>query len=370
MTAAQTLMLAASGSLVWSILLKVTATTVVALALVRLARRRQAAFRHVLLAAAFGVLIVLPVAAVAAPTKRVAVPVAAHLAAATADVEPVADAARTAPSADQASGDVPAPSPTSSNSSSTILLSVWIVGTTMFVLPVVIGLWQVRALRRSALPWRHGLAVAGQLAREAGIQRRVDVLLHESVPGPMTFGFVNPVIVLPIDARVWTTEDLARALMHELEHVRRGDWATQCLARAACSFYWFHPLVWIARQQLALEAERACDDAVVSRSDATAYADQLVNLAERLTIARHQPLLAMANRSDLAARVTAVLDTRQARGRAGALAVTAACAIALALVSTISPLQIVAAVQQTPAATTPQRYDVVSIKKCTGSDVP
>ena len=34
-------------------------------------------------------------------------------------------------------------------------------------------------------------------------------------------------------------EDLARALMHEIEHVRRGDWATQCLARAACSFYWF-----------------------------------------------------------------------------------------------------------------------------------
>jgi len=371
MTAAQTLMLAASGSLVWSILLKVTATTVVALALVRLARRRQAAFRHVLLAAAFGVLIVLPVAAVVAPAIRITVPVAAHRAAATADIEPVADAARTGPTADQASGDVPAASPTSSNSSSTILLSVWLVGTTMFVLPVVIGLWQVRALRRSALPWRHGLAVAGQLAREAGIQRRVDLLLHESVPGPMTFGFVNPVIVLPIDARVWTTEDLARALMHELEHVRRGDWATQCLVRAACSFYWFHPLVWIARQQLALEAERACYDAVIGGSDATAYADQLVDLAERLTIARHQPLLAMANRSDLAARVTAVLDTRQARGRAGAIAVSAASAVAVALVSTISPLQIVAAVQQTPAvATTPQRYDVASIKKCSGSDVP
>ena len=94
MTAVETLVLAASGSLVWSILLKVTATTVLALALVRLARRRQAAFRHVLLAAAFAVLIVLPVAAAVAPAIRVAVPVAAHQAAATADVEPVIDAAR------------------------------------------------------------------------------------------------------------------------------------------------------------------------------------------------------------------------------------------------------------------------------------
>ena len=370
MTAVETLVLAASGSLVWSILLKVTATTVLALALVRLARRRQAAFRHVLLAAAFAVLIVLPVATAVAPAIRVAVPVAAHQAAATADVEPVIDAARTASSADPVSGDVLSARSMYSVSSSTILLAVWIVGATMFVLPVVIGLWQVRALRRSALPWRHGLAIAGQLAREAGVRRRVDVLLHESVPGPMTFGVIHPTIVLPIDARAWTNEDLARALMHEIEHVRRGDWATQCLARAACSFYWFHPLVWIARQQLALEAERACDDAVIGASDATAYADQLVDLAERLTIAKHQPLLAMANRSDLAARVTAVLDTRQARGRAGAIAVIAACAIAVALVSTISPLQIVAAVQQTPAATPPQRYDVASIKKCSGSDVP
>ncbi len=371
MTAVETLVLAASGSLVWSILLKVTATTVLALALVRLARRRQAAFRHVLLAAAFAVLIVLPVATAVAPAIRVAVPVAAHQAAATADVEPVIDAARTASSADQASGGRAGSGPDVSVSSSRILLAVWMLGATMFVLPVVIGLWQVRALRRSALPWRHGLAVAGQLAREAGVRRRVDVLLHESVPGPMTFGVIHPTIVLPIDARAWTSEDLARALMHEIEHVRRGDWATQCLARAACSFYWFHPLVWIARQQLALEAERACDDAVIGGWDATAYADQLVDLAERLTIAKHQPLLAMANRSDLAARVTAVLDTRQARGRAGAIAVTAASAIAVALVSTISPLQIVAAVQQAPAvATTPQRYDVVSIKKCSGSDVP
>lgn len=365
------LMLAASGSLAWSILLKVTATTMVALAVVRLARRRRAAFRHVLLAAAFAVLVVLPVAAVVAPAIRVAVPLAAHQAAATSDVEPVVDAARIAPSAGQAGGGMPAGGPTSSVSSATILLAVWIFGATMFVLPVLIGLWQVRALRRSALPWRHGLAVAEQMAREAGIRRRVDVLLHESVPGPMTFGFVNPVIVLPLDARTWANEDLARAVVHELEHVRRGDWATQCLARAACSLYWFHPLVWIARQQLALEAERACDDAVIGRSDATAYADQLVDLAERLTIARHQPLLAMANQSDLAARVTAVLDARQQRGRAGNVAVAAAGAIALALVSTISPLQIVASVQQTPSATTtPQRYDVASIKKCTGSDVP
>src|SRR6185503_8166814 len=113
--------------------------------------------------------------------------------------------------------------------------------------------------------------------------------------------------------------------VHELEHVRRGDWLSQCVARAVCAWYWFHPLVWIAQRQLALEAERACDDAVLRRSEATAYADQLIELATRLSGVRHQNALGMANRADLAARVGAVLDRRQRRGRAGAAVIGLAC---------------------------------------------
>ena len=56
----------------------------------------------------------------------------------------------------------------------------------------------------------------------------------------------------------------------------------QYMARFVCALYWFHPLVWMAWRRLRLEAERACDDAVLRRAEATAYADQLVLLAERL----------------------------------------------------------------------------------------
>ena len=369
MTAVNDVILAVSRSLALSVLLKVTATTVLALAAVRVARRRPAAVRHVLVAASFAVLVILPITALVVPAVQVAVPVTVAAAADAPEAIAVTDAGGPPVPADGADAVIAQTS--AQISSVAAILTIWIAGAAMCALPIVVGLWQVRALRRSALPWTRGRAVIAPLARDAGIRRRVDVLVHDAAPGPLTFGLMRPTIVLPLDARNWSADDLARAIVHELEHVRRGDWATQCLARLVCALYWFHPLVWVARQQLALEAERACDDAVVSRSDATAYADQLVDLAERLTVARHQPLLAMANRSDLAARVAAVLDARQSRGRAGAIAVTAACAIAVALVSTISPLQIVAAVQtQTPAASTPQKYDVASIKKCTGPNVP
>jgi TonB family protein len=100
----------------------------------------------------------------------------------------------------------------------------------------------------------------------------------------------------------------------------------------------------MAWRRLELEAERSCDDAVLRQSEATAYADQLVGLAERFS-AGHRSLLAMANRSDLAARVSAVLDGKQTRGRAGRLPLALACTAAAVLVLTMSPLQVVAAPQ-------------------------
>ncbi len=179
----------------------------------------------------------------------------------------------------------------------------------------------------------------------------------------MTCGVVKPAIVLPVEAQTWPAEDLDRAIVHELEHVRRGDWVSHCFARAVCACYWFHPLVWMAWRQLALEAERACDDAVLRRAEATAYADQLVGLAQRLSTTK-SPLLAMANRADLATRVVSVLDGTRARGRAGAFCVAVAMAAAIVLVMTISPLTIVARATQTQASAETQKFDVISIKKC------
>jgi beta-lactamase regulating signal transducer with metallopeptidase domain len=149
---------------------------------------------------------------------------------------------------------------------SAVALGLWLAGVLLVVAPVWAGLRQMRWLRRTARPWRRGQTIADDRARAVSIQRRVAVLLHEAVAGPVTCGVRHAVILLPLDAESWSRADLDRALVHELEHVRRHDWLTQCFARALCACYWFHPLVWITRRQIALEAERACDDAVLTAS--------------------------------------------------------------------------------------------------------
>src|SRR6185503_570151 len=125
---------------------------------------------------------------------------------------------------------------------------------------------------------------------------------------PVTCGWTRPTVLLPSDAAHWTDGDLRRALVHEIEHVRRGDWAVYLAARVACAVFWFHPLVWIALRQLCLEAERTCDDAVLQNAEGTEYAEQLVQLARRMSSAPGAPVLAMASRSQLSTRITAILS--------------------------------------------------------------
>ena len=226
------------------------------------------------------------------------------------------------------------------------LRAIWLAGTILFLIPLAAVLWKLSTIRRTGLPVAWHRDALAQLAASRGVKKPVELVEHEAVPGPMTFGVNRPVIVLPIDARDWSDAELRRALLHELEHIQRGDWIMQIVARVVAAFYWFHPLVWMAWRRLCLEAERSCDDAVVMSEERTDYAEQLVTLAQRMSATPVQPLLGMANRSDLSTRVTAVLDERLRRGRAGFALVAGTVAASAIVVATVAPVR--AAVKPDP----------------------
>jgi bla regulator protein blaR1 len=359
-----------------SLLLKVTLVLGAALAGTWIARRSRAAVRHLLLASSFAMLLVLPAASVLSPAVDVIVPRSIEVVMTPLDLaEPVDVSGARESSRDTSRTAAGLPQAWRWPSASEITITIWAAGALIFLLPVAFGLWQVRVLRRSALPWQTGQVLVGTLAHAAGVNRRVDILLHESMPGPMTSGTFWPAIFLPTDATSWPRADLTRAIVHELEHVRRFDWLTQCLARVTAAAYWFHPVVWIAWRRFALEAERACDDAVLcgSNTDDTAYADQLLLLARRLSASPAQLHLAMASRRDLSARIRAVLDNGQQRGRAGRIVVLLSCGLAIVFVAVVSPLRLQAGAVQAatpPASGQATRYDVATVKACEPEDNP
>jgi beta-lactamase regulating signal transducer with metallopeptidase domain len=323
-----------------SILGKATIILVVGLTIVMLSRRARASVRHLQLTATLAAVLALPLIVLAAPEVIIGVP--ASQARESIDLRPAEPpVALTAPAITSLPSRATESAPWSLPSWMTIIRTVWLAGVFLLLAQFALDLRRLYRTRREGLLWMESRELVQWLASECGIRRNVEVLLHEGIPGPLTCGLWRPVILLPDEACRWTEADLRRAIIHELEHIRRGDWAIQLAARATCILFWCHPLVWVALRWLSLEAERAADDAVVRSADHTEYAEQLVLLAGRLSRAQAQSALGMANRSDLSKRVSALLDGSQRRGRAGRWATASALSIASLVVLTLAPVRAV-----------------------------
>jgi hypothetical protein len=126
--------------------------------------------------------------------------------------------------------------------------------------------------------------------------------------------------------------------------VRRGDCWTALAAEFVACIYWFHPLAWWLRRQLAALAEECCDDAAIGATgDRTGYARHLLEIASVLC---GQPRraqyvgLAMARRSQVERRIFTILDSsRPLSERLTRSAALLAIAIAVPLVAVAAALK-------------------------------
>jgi beta-lactamase regulating signal transducer with metallopeptidase domain len=235
-----------------SLLIKATALLVVVLIAVRAAQRARASVQHAMLAATFVALATLPLATAWLPAWELPVlPPSAVLAVSqgiTHDRSGVRAGSGMARPIEGAEPRVTAgPARSVGNSAvESIVLATWLAGTVCVLLTLAVSLLRLQRLRRAGLPCLETQRHLRALARSAGIGRPVDLVVHEDVGAPITYGILRPAIVLPPDAQHWPDAAMTRALVHELEHVKRRDWAVQMIARVVCALYWFHPLVWMA----------------------------------------------------------------------------------------------------------------------------
>jgi beta-lactamase regulating signal transducer with metallopeptidase domain/ankyrin repeat protein len=325
---------AASGSPWAALAAKATLAMCASLALLRASRRASASTRHLLTAATFAALLLMPLVATLAPVRAVAVR-------ATRPAPRVPAAAAGVSNAASVGG---APGPTivrKDRVTRPALAAVYLGGAAFLLLRLATGIGRLFRLRARAEVSVTGTRLANELARRETGKDGVEVLTTPELAVPLTFGWSRPVILLPAETAAWTEEEMMRALRHEIEHVARGDWATQVLSRVALAVYWIHPLAWVLWRRLRLEAERACDDAVVrSQGQAETYAEQLVALARRVSGRGQVPALAMATRGNLGRRVESILAPGLRRTPRSRLATAASLALVLVGVGALAPLRL------------------------------
>ena len=189
--------------------------------------------------------------------------------------------------------------------------------------------------------------------RQLGIRQRVQLVIDSERTIPVVWGIVCFRLMLPDSARQWSSEQLRSVLLHELAHIKRRDTIVQLLTQIACALHWFNPLVWFASWRLHVERERACDDLVLAQGvRASAYAEHLLNVATKLSVARWTSAcgLAMASHSPLESRLHAILSDRLNRRKVSTAIGTIGLLLGAAIVIPIAMLRAAADDWNPPSA--------------------
>ena len=224
-----------------------------------------------------------------------------------------------------------------------LIVIVWLAGAVLTLVPVGLGLVRNRTLAHDSekvVAHRPRQAFA-RLRRQLGIRRNIRLLETRKLLVPMTWGILRPVVLVPGMWREWSHDRQRIVLLHELAHVKRWDTFCQLLARFACAFYWFHPLVWHLLRRLRAEREMACDDCVLMAGESpTDYASHILEIARDYRTLTLVAAVAMAQPTGLETRVRAMLDKSRSRlpiNVATAWAILAGAAILLVGVAMASP---------------------------------
>src|SRR5437016_11177263 len=211
----------------------------------------------------------------------------------------------------------------------------------LLALYVLLLLWRVvgliRAWRRTrvivksayefSFPERAQMII--QRCQTAIGSKRVRILCSTNVPVPITFGLINPVIILPerllheIDEELLTT-----AVGHELIHVARRDYLANLIYEFIYLPLSFHPAAALVRRRIKQTRELCCDESVAAKLlRADVYARSLVRMigwappARRLAIDTTIGI----NESDiLEVRIMSLLKTPKLSSRRRALLLIAA----------------------------------------------
>jgi beta-lactamase regulating signal transducer with metallopeptidase domain len=262
-------------------------------------------------------------------------------------------------------------------SPSSALAVLWLAVTLWFLTQLAAGIFALNfhARRAKNVTWEV-LDLLPAAAKRRG--RHVQVLRGGPFRVPVCWGVLSPKILLPFGSGGWTPERLRAVLLHEAAHVERRDGLFLILARVACALHWMNPLSWGILRRLSVDAEAACDSAVLRAGvPARYYATVLVDVASEARRSRRPEAamaLALLRTGTLTWRVTRILDPRATRPVRPWIT---ASATAVLLVVTLAGATVTLVAEPTPpdvsgpdpVATNPAAHETAVAARATSDEV-
>lgn len=187
---------------------------------------------------------------------------------------------------------------------------IWALGLVLFI--AFFAAAYIKSIRK----FKESLPVANEFVKRwldnTKIKRIVQIRESECTAAPLTYGIINPVILVP-KIMDWSDEEQAQfILMHELTHIKRFDVITKLILAFTICLHWFNPFVWVMYILFNRDIEFACDEEVVMQlgeRKKSAYASTLINMEE--SKAGLMPFCNSFSKNAIEERITAIMKTKK-----------------------------------------------------------
>ncbi|MGB0864064.1 MAG: M56 family metallopeptidase [Saprospiraceae bacterium] len=228
----------------------------------------------------------------------------------------------------------------------------WLLGVVVLLVRMLGSWWYLKTLRTKGLTVFENkyLEQFKALQKQLNINSTIQFYLSSLVSEPITFGFLKPIVLVPIGLINQLSEQEVEAiLLHELAHVKRHDFLINILQNCIEITLFYHPVIWWISNQVRHIREECCDDMAISiQKNTTIYAETLVQIQQysySLTSKINLAMAATGKKGQLTKRVHRLFTENKIQKRKG---ITFPLVLLLLVVGSFSLLAFQYAQQQEP----------------------
>jgi beta-lactamase regulating signal transducer with metallopeptidase domain len=101
----------------------------------------------------------------------------------------------------------------------------------------------------------------------SSISRKVKLGISSSIDTPISFGWIEPIIILPIAiVNQLSVKEIESIILHEWAHILRSDYLINLMTNFVQLILFFNPFVYLFNKEISLQREIACDSFVLNTS--------------------------------------------------------------------------------------------------------
>jgi bla regulator protein BlaR1 len=179
----------------------------------------------------------------------------------------------------------------------TLLPLVWSAGALVLLCYMFVSnlVFWISVSRERPFADRNLFELLEKCKSQMDIRTSLRIVVTNRVKSPALFGFLRPVLLLPVGMREsLSLEEMRYVFLHELAHLKRHDVFVAHFVSIVQVLHWFNPLVWLAFYRMRADRELACDALVLSKmnvDEPKKYGRTIISLVELFHQNRHLPAM-------------------------------------------------------------------------------